>query len=118
MVIFFIRQSKHFQQHFLEPSQNLVNPFLKVSQLLNRPLKAMTSLFTKESPRGYEYESDATDENAMYDKDAELNKYIEGNSFEYKWSPHPELEPAESVEDVQDTPEELYSADDKKGASL
>ncbi|XP_028412177.1 uncharacterized protein LOC114534955 [Dendronephthya gigantea] len=95
------------------PSKDLLDPFFKVSRLLTHPLKVMTSFFTKESPL-YQYESDTTDENAMYEKVNDLDKYIEGNSFEYKWSPHPELESAESLENVQDTPEESYSADDKR----
>ena len=57
----------------------------------------------------YHYQAVATNENEN------LDRYIEGDSTEYKWSPHPE---DESIGDVQDTPEELYGAGDKKGENF
>ena len=63
----------------------------------------------KLSPQ-YEYPAVAAD--SAY---PELDKSIEDDSTEYTWSPDPELE---SSEPVQDTPEEEYDADMKRGESL
>ncbi|CAB4029378.1 Hypothetical predicted protein, partial [Paramuricea clavata] len=92
------------------PSQKNVKPFFKVNKLLARPLKEMTSSYMEQSPQ-YHYEAAAT---GNTDLNTNLDGEIEGDSTEYKWSPQPELEPAASVEDIQDTPEELYGAEDKR----
>ena len=68
----------------------------------------------KESPQ-YEYEDIPVEENQDI-ANGQLDGYIEGDSVEYKWSPHPELESPDAVED--DTPEELYNVEDKKGDGL
>lgn len=97
--------------YVLAPSQKNVKPFFKMNKLLARPLEEMTSSYMKQSPQ-YHYEAAAT---GNTDLNTNLDGEIEEDSTEYKWSPQPELEPSESVEDIQDTPEELYGAEDKRG---
>ncbi len=63
----------------------------------------------------YQYQAVTTDENEYSDVNKNLDGYVEKDSTEYKWSPHPEQELGETVGDVQDTPEELYGAGDKRG---
>lgn len=63
----------------------------------------------------YEYQALAADGNEYSEGNTDLDGSIERASSEYEWSPHPEFESVESEGNPQDTPEELYSAEDKKG---
>ena len=75
------------------------------------------SLVMKQNPQ-YQYEANAIEGNELPDVGGKLDKYIEDDSTEYKWSPHLEMESVESIESANDTPEELYSASDKRGEQL
>ena len=119
-----------------------VKPFLEVNKLLTKPPKEMMSstmttklltkppkemmsstmttspsLVMKQYPQ-YQYEANAIEGNELPDVGGKLDKYIEDDSTEYKWSPQPEMESVESIESANDTPEELYSASDKRGEQL
>ena len=63
----------------------------------------------------YQYQAVATEENEYPEVNRDLDGYIEGDSTEYRWSPHPEQETHETLGDAEDTPEELYGVEDKKG---
>lgn len=102
-----------------------VKPFFQVNKFLTKsPKEMMSSTMTtspsfvmKQSPQ-YHYEANAMEGNELPDVDGKLDEYIEDDSNEYKWSPHPEMESVESIESADDTPEELYSASDKRGEQL
>ena len=99
-----------------------VKPFPDVNKLLTKSIMSSTepaspSLVMKQSPQ-YQYEANAIEGNDFPDIGDKLNDYIENDSSEYKWSPHPETESVDSYESAEDTPEELYSASDKKGEQL
>ena len=97
-----------------------VKPFSDVDKLLTKSIMSSTesaspSLVMKPQ---YQYEANAIEGNDFPDISGKLNEYIENDSSEYKWSPHPETESVDSYESAQDTPEELYSDSDKKGKQL